>query len=40
MLQQSDFVIAYVAHSWGGAAQYMKKAIRSGKAVINLFDAE
>ena len=40
MLQQSDFVIAYVAHSWGGAAQYMKKAIRSGKTVINLFDAE
>ena len=27
MLQQSDFVIAYVAHSWGGAAQYVQKAI-------------
>ena len=40
MLRQSDFVVAYVAHSWGGAAQYMKKAIRSGKTVINLFDAE
>ena len=40
MLQRSDFVVAYVAHSWGGAAQYMKKAIRSGKTVINLFDSE
>ena len=40
MLQQSDFVIAYVAHSWGGAAQDVKMAIRSGKIVINLFDSE
>ena len=23
MLQKSDFVVAYVAHSWGGAAQYV-----------------
>ena len=36
MLQQSDFVVAYVAHSWGGAVQYVQKAIRSGKTVINL----
>ena len=36
MLQKSDFVVAYVAHSWGGAAQYVQKAIRSGKTVINL----
>ena len=40
MLKRSDFVVAYVAHSWGGAAQYVQKAIRSGKTVINLFDAE
>lgn len=40
MLQQSDFVVAYVTHSWGGAARYMQKAIRSGKIVINLFDSE
>lgn len=40
MLQQSDFVIAYVAHSWGGAAQYVQKANRSGKNVINLFDPQ
>ena len=37
MLQQADFVVAYVSHPWGGAAQYMKKAIRSGKTVINLY---
>lgn len=40
MLQQSDFVIAYVAHSWGGAAQYVKEAIRSGKTVINLYHSQ
>ena len=40
MLQQSDFVIAYVAHSWGGAAQYVQKAIRSGKTVINLYHSQ
>ena len=40
MLQQSDFVVAYVTHSWGGAAQYVQKANRSGKTVINLFDPQ
>ena len=40
MLQQSDFVVAYVSHSWGGAARYVKKAIRSGKTVINLYHAQ
>ena len=40
MLQKSDFVVAYVAHSWGGAAQYVQKASRSGKTVINLYHAQ
>ena len=40
MLQHSDFVVAYVAHSWGGAAQYVQKAIRSGKTVINLHHSQ
>ena len=40
MLQQADFVVAYVGHSWGGAAQYVQKAIRSGKTVINLYDLQ
>ena len=40
MLQQADYVVAYVSHSWGGAAQYVQKAIRSGKTVINLYDLQ
>ena len=40
MLRNSDFVVAYVAHSWGGAAQYVQKASRSGKTVINLYPAQ
>ena len=26
MLKQSDYVVTYITHSWGGAAQYAKKA--------------
>ena len=40
MLQKSDFIVAYVNHSWGGAAQYVQKAVRSGRAVINLHDLQ
>ena len=40
MLQQSDFVVGYVAHSWGGATQYVQKAIRTGKTVLNLYDLQ
>ena len=36
MLQQSDYVITYITHSWGGAAQFAKKAQRKNKRVINL----
>lgn len=36
MLQQSDYVVAYVLHDWGGAALCMKRAMRSGRAVINI----
>lgn len=36
MLKQADYVITYITHPWGGAYQYAKKAIRSGKTVINL----
>ena len=38
MLKQSDYVITYITHSWGGAAQYSKKASNSGKFVVNLCD--
>ena len=40
MLQQADFVVAHVSHPWGGAPQYVQKAIRSSKTVINLYHAQ
>ena len=36
MLRQSDYVVTYITHSWGGAAQYVNKAKRKNKRVINL----
>lgn len=36
MLQQADFVVTYITHGWGGAAQYAKKAADAGCTVINL----
>ena len=40
MLRQSDYVVTYITHFWGGAAQYAAKAARQGKIVINLADVE
>lgn len=36
MLQESDYVVTYIIHAWGGAAQYAKKAQNAGKRVINI----
>ena len=36
MLKQADFVVTYITHNWGGAAQYAEKAHRQGKRVLNL----
>lgn len=36
MLRQSDYVVSYITHSWGGAAQFAKKAEGQRKTVINL----
>ena len=36
MLQRSDYVVTYITHAWGGAAQFAEKANRQGKTVINL----
>ena len=36
MIQQSNYVVTYITHAWGGAAQYAENATRSGKVVINL----
>jgi len=37
MLRQSDFVVTYITHSWGGAAQYAAMAERQGKTAINIY---
>ena len=39
MLKQSDYVVTYITHSWGGAAQCAKRALRRSKMTINLFEA-
>lgn len=39
MLKQSDFVVTYITHGWGGAARFAEKARRQGKAVIPLAQA-
>ena len=36
MIRQSDYVVTYITHSWGGATQCVLKAEKQGKAIINL----
>jgi len=36
MVQQADFVVTYVTHSWGGAAQFAALAKRRGKMMVEL----
>ena len=36
MLRQSDYVVTYITHTWGGAVQFANKAIRQAKNVINI----
>ena len=36
MLKQSDYVVTYITHSYGGAYQYTQKARQQKKIVINL----
>ena len=36
MIKQSDIVVTYVTHSFGGAAQFKKLAQNQGKTVIEL----
>lgn len=38
MLQQSDYVVTYTTHTWGGAAQYATKSKKQGKFVVNLYE--
>ena len=36
MIQESDVVVTYITHSWGGASQYAELAERKHKQVINI----
>jgi hypothetical protein len=36
MLKQSDYVVTYITHSYGGAAQYAEKAKRQKKMIHQL----
>ena len=36
MLENADFVITYVTHSWGGAAKFMQMAEKKQKRIIEL----
>ena len=36
MLKRADYVVTYVTHGWGGAAQFAEKAKSQGKTVIGL----
>ena len=36
MIKQSDYVVTYITHSWGGAAQFAELAERQRKVIINL----
>ena len=40
MLKYSDYVVTYIAHSWGGAYQYSQKAKRQHSSVINIDQEE
>ena len=36
MIKQSDYVVPYVTHPWGGAAQFAELAEKQKKTVINV----
>ena len=36
MLKRSDYVVTYITHSYGGAAQFAEKARRTGKQMISI----
>lgn len=36
MLRRADYVVTYVTHGWGGAAQFAELAKKQGKMVCNL----
>ena len=36
MLRQADYVVTYITHSWGGAAQFAELAAKKGKKIYYL----
>lgn len=36
MIKQSDYVVTYVTHSWGGAAQFAELAEKQKKIIVSL----
>ena len=36
MLKQSDYVVTYIIHSWGGAAQFAELAEKQKKIIVSL----
>ncbi len=36
MVNECDAVVCYIWHGWGGAAQFVTKAEKKGKTIINL----
>lgn len=36
LVEQSDYVITHVTHSWGGAGKFKELAEKKGKTVINI----
>lgn len=40
MIKQSDMVVSYVEHSFGGAAKYAELSLQRGKRVINLAESD
>ena len=36
MLNQSDYVVTYITHSWGGAAQFAELAEKQKKIIVSL----
>ena len=36
LLRESQYIVCYIHHHWGGAAKYVQQGQRQGKTVINL----
>ena len=36
MIKQSEYVVTYITHPWGGVAQFAEKATKQNKRVIDL----